>query len=100
MATINKNCSECQKELDKCRESSCKKCEETKRESATTIKGLEKKIMTMTIVVAITLTLVGKEIADKVFSSFETVQKVEQLNVNESETSDTSKVDVVPSLTF
>lgn len=101
MANTNKSCIQCQEELDKCKQSSCKKCEETKRDSVTTIKGLEKKIMTLTIVIAITLTLVGKEIADKVFSSFENIQKIEKLNIEESETSNTSnKTDVVPSLTF
>lgn len=80
MAGISQPC-ECQElkeQLENCKERKHKDCEETTKEQSKKIVLLEKKIMTMTIVGVIAITIIGKEMADKVMNAFSTVETIQQ----------------------
>lgn len=72
------DCKDCQKELQDCKFSKCKQCEEDKIAAFAIIKKYEKKIFTLTIIIAIVATLLGKDFIEKVIDSFSTFEKVEQ----------------------
>ena len=63
---------------------------EDKKVAIIAIQKLEKKVFALTIIIAITITLIGKEFADKImesFSSFEKItEKVESAIPNSNET--------------
>ena len=58
--------------------SKLKKCEESKKRSKKELEALKKKVLALTIVVAIVGTLIGKEGIDKVLEYLETFDKVKQ----------------------
>tara|TARA_R100000963_G_C4637553_1_gene101466 strand:- start:1298 stop:1648 length:351 start_codon:yes stop_codon:yes gene_type:complete len=55
-----------------------KKCKEARKRSKKEVEALKKKVLMLTIVVAIVGTLVGKEGLDNVLEYFETLDKVKQ----------------------
>lgn len=71
------DCLEYQKQLTECKERKHKDCEEKTKEQSTRISILEKKIMTLTIVGAVAVTVIGKEMVDKILVKFNDVQQVQ-----------------------
>lgn len=55
-----------------------KKCKETSKRSKKEVEALKKKVLTLTIIIAIVGTLIGKEGLDSVLEYFETLDKVKQ----------------------
>ena len=84
------DCLDYQQQLSECKDSKCNQCEEDKKVAIIAIQKLEKKVFALTIIIAITITLIGKEFADKImesFSSFEKItEKVESAIPNSNET--------------
>jgi hypothetical protein len=72
------NCQEIKNKLEECKERKHKDCEEFSKEQSKKIVLLEKKIMTMTIVGVIAITLIGKELTDKIINAFSTVETIQQ----------------------
>jgi hypothetical protein len=71
------DCLEYQKQLSECKERKNKDCEEKTKEQSSRISILEKKIMTLTIVGAVAVTVIGKEMVDKIINKFNDVQQVQ-----------------------
>lgn len=94
------DCLEYQKQLSECKERKHKDCEEKTKEQSSRISILEKKIMTLTIVGAVAVTVIGKEMVDKIINKFTEVQQVQdklvgnitkkENNTNESSTDSSS----------
>jgi hypothetical protein len=76
------DCVEYEKQLSECKDSKRKECEEKSKEQSAKIAALEKKIMTLTIVGAVAVTVIGKEMTDKIIDSFKNVQEVQQKITN------------------
>lgn len=73
MANHHEPC-ECE-ELKKQQQNECK---EKTQQQALKIQQLEKKLMTLTIVGAVAVTVIGKEMVDKIINAFSNVQEVQQ----------------------
>lgn len=85
------DCLDYQDQLTECKQEKYKNCEERSKEQSNKISRLEKKIMTMTIIGAISVTLIGKEMVDKVVASFsffkQTQNSLLQENKNDTKNS-------------
>jgi len=85
------DCLDYQDQLTECKQEKHKNCEERSKEQSNKISRLEKKIMTMTIIGAISVTLIGKEMVDKVVASFsffkQTQNSLLQENKNDTKNS-------------
>jgi len=76
-------CEELKQQLADCKDAKHKDCKEKTEQQSVKIAALEKKIMTLTIVGAVAVTVIGKEMVDKIISAFDNVQQVqEKLGVN------------------
>ena len=73
MANHHEPC-ECE-ELKKQQQNECK---EKTQQQALKIQQLEKKLMTLTIVGAVAITVIGKEMVDKIMNAFSGVQQIQQ----------------------
>jgi hypothetical protein len=91
------SCIECQKQLAQCKEAKCKQCEEDKKGAFVLINKLEKKVLALTIVVVIAITLIGKELADEIvnsLSAFESVQEKANSVLETEEKGETREVSI------
>jgi hypothetical protein len=69
-----------------------RECKEKTEQQAIKIAALEKKIMMLTIIGVIAMTVIGKEMTDKIINTFSNVQQVQQkltgdMNVKASDSS-------------
>jgi cell division protein FtsL len=71
-------CEELKQQLADCKDAKHKDCKEKTEQQSVKIAALEKKIMTLTIVGAVAVTVIGKEMADKVIDAFGTVEQVQE----------------------
>lgn len=79
-------CEELKQQLADCKDAKHKDCKEKTEQQSVKIAALEKKIMTLTIVGAVAVTVIGKEMVDKIISAFDNVQQVqEKLGVNNTD---------------
>lgn len=101
-------CLEYQQQLAECKDSKCKQCEEDKKAALFSIEKLNKKVFTLTIIMVIAITLIGKDFADKIMDSFNSFEQIEQktelfeqpTNIKEGETSEVSTTYEFPSSWF
>lgn len=56
--------------LEECKDAKHNECKEEKAKAFATISKLEKKIIAFQIIAAIAITLIGKEMADKIYDHF------------------------------
>lgn len=56
--------------LDECKEGKHNECKEEKAKAFATISKLEKKLIAFQIIAAIAITVIGKEMADKIYDHF------------------------------
>tara|TARA_R100001594_G_scaffold150505_2_gene212023 strand:- start:3823 stop:4155 length:333 start_codon:yes stop_codon:yes gene_type:complete len=63
-------------------QSELKKCKEQKKQKSKELSELKKKMLALTIALAVIGTLVGKETLDRVVEYFETLDKVKQSSEN------------------
>jgi hypothetical protein len=71
------DCKEYERKLAECKESKHKECEEKTKEQNIKIMMLEKRIMVLTIIVVIAVTLMGKQMTDNVMSIFDDVETIQ-----------------------
>lgn len=71
-------CEELKQQLADCKDAKQKDCKEKTEQQSVKIAALEKKIMTLTIVGAVAVTVIGKEMVDKIMGAFNDVQKVQE----------------------
>lgn len=87
------SCVESVRYADDLRETLCKKCQEDLAASNKRVLFLEKKVFVFSILFAILATLAGKEIIDYAFSTFDSVDKIENLNNEDSHPSEIKAVE-------
>ena len=71
-------CEELKQQLADCKDAKQKDCKEKTEQQSVKIAALEKKIMTLTIVGAVAVTVIGKEMVEKIIGAFNDVQKVQE----------------------
>lgn len=69
-------CQKCLEELADCRKHGLKTCEEENEEKTAKIVELEKKIFRFAILAAVAVTLIGKELMNKIMDSFSQAESV------------------------
>lgn len=102
------DCLDYQQQLAECKDSKCKQCEEDKKAALFSIEKLNKKVFTLTIILVIAITLMGKDLADKLMESFNTFEQINKKtetieipsNTKEGETSEVSTIYELPSFWF
>ena len=65
-------------QISKCKQIHCKDCQQQSEKQNGKIDALEKKLKTMSIIGAVAVTVVGKDLVDKILASFDKVQEVQQ----------------------
>lgn len=75
-------CEELKQQLADCKDAKHKDCKEKTEQQSVKIAALEKKIMTLTIVGAVAVTVIGKEMVDKIVDAFNNVQQVQDKLTN------------------
>ncbi|MEY4542874.1 MAG: hypothetical protein RL411_951 [Bacteroidota bacterium] len=71
-------CEELKQQLADCKDAKHKDCKEKTEQQSVKIAALEKKIMTLTIVGAVAVTVIGKEMVDKIIDAFNNVTEVQE----------------------
>lgn len=79
--SVKNELNEMKSRLDECKEGKHNECKEEKAKAFITISKLEKKITAFQIIAAIAITVIGKELADKIYDHFtqatEIVEKIQ-----------------------